>query len=262
MSRREQFELFEGVGAGAPKAIQSSSATDYVDGEYLKSQIITYIGNKRALLPFIGQALHHAKAQLRTDKISFIDLFSGTGIVARFAKRHARMLIVNDLKLYSRVTNERYLTNCSSVDLDELGHLLGRLKRYIEDHWQPGFVTELYAPASDDSIAPNDRVFYTRRNATYLDTARKAIDTLPSDHRKFFLAPLLSQASMHTNTAGVFKGSHKNSKGVGQFGGSARSGAGALFFGPRRSGARVARRRRLRNNAAVRRPPAATETTR
>jgi adenine-specific DNA-methyltransferase len=42
-------------------------------------------------------------------------------------------------------------------------------------------------------------------------------------HRPFFLAPLLSEASIHSNTSGVFKGFYKNREtGIGQFGGRNR----------------------------------------
>ena len=45
--------------------------------------------------------------------------------------------------------------------------------------------------------------------------------------KKYFLAPLLSEASIHANTSGVFKGFYKNKEtGIGQFGGLNRD---ALF---------------------------------
>ena len=83
-----------------------------------------------------------------------------------------------------------------------------------------GIISGLYAPENDDDIKISDRVFYTRRNAMYIDTARQLIETLPQDAQNFFLAPLLSEASIHANTSGVFKGFYKNREtGIGQFGG-------------------------------------------
>ena len=73
---------------------------------FLKEQIITYLGNKRALLGFLEQGLNHAKSELKKDKISFLDMFSGSGIVARFAKAHSNFIIANDLENYSRLINE------------------------------------------------------------------------------------------------------------------------------------------------------------
>ena len=43
-----------------------------------------------------------------------------------------------------------------------------------------------------------------------IDTIRKAIDSVPESYKKFFLAPLLYEASVHTNTSGVFKGFYKD----------------------------------------------------
>ena len=38
-----------------------------------------------------------------------------------------------------------------------------------------------------------------------------------------FLAPLIYEASVHTNTSGVFKGFYKNKQGIGQFGGEGKN---------------------------------------
>jgi adenine-specific DNA-methyltransferase len=43
---------------------------------------------------------------------------------------------------------------------------------------------------------------------------------VPENYKKYFLAPLLSEASIHANTSGVFKGFYKNRETrIGQFGG-------------------------------------------
>ena len=84
-----------------------------------------------------------------------------------------------------------------------------------------GFIEELYSPRDETRITEEDRVFYTRRNARRLDNYRRLIDTLSSDMREMLLGPLLSRASVHANTAGVFKGFYKDrDTGVGRFGGS------------------------------------------
>lgn len=41
--------------------------------EYLTKQIITYIGNKRSLLPFIGNAVDEVKKRLGKSKLTFFD---------------------------------------------------------------------------------------------------------------------------------------------------------------------------------------------
>lgn len=190
---------------------------------YLESQLITYIGNKRALLPFIGKGLELVKRQTGKSKLRFADLFSGTGVVARYAKQHSDYVVANDLETYSRITNDCYLTNSSDVKIKEVMELSRWLSNEIVGTWREGFLTELYAPRDEANITCDDRVFYTKRNAMFLDSARRAIDELPKDMQKFFLAPLLAKASVHANTSGVFKGFYKSSEGVGQYGGNAKN---------------------------------------
>jgi adenine-specific DNA-methyltransferase len=93
----------------------------------------------------------------------------------------------------------------------------------VQETLAPGFIAELYAPQDDDNIRPGERVFYTRRNAIFLDTFCRVLVTTPIELRPFVLAPALAQASMYVNTSGVFKGFYKNKNGVGQFGGTAKN---------------------------------------
>ncbi len=190
---------------------------------FLQEQIITYIGNKRALLPFLEKGVELAKKRLGKSRLSSsLDLFSGSGIVARFLKAHSEKIIANDLETYSRVVNECYLSNKSEVDFDRLNDLLADMKRRLEAPLTPGFLTELYAPRDEQNIQPEDRVFYSRENALYLDAARQLIGELPPKLGNAFLAPLLASASVHANTSGVFKGFYK-ADGKGQFGGRGRN---------------------------------------
>ena len=190
------------------------------DPRFLTEQIVTYLGNKRSLLHFLGTGLEQVKKRLGKERLKAGDLFSGSGIVARFLKQHSEDLIVNDLEEYSRVVNTCYLSNAEEVENLELDRHYRRLLRYMETHESPGFITELYAPRNPDCITADDRVFYTRRNAVYLDTARQTISLLPAEVRPYFIAPLLAEASVHTNTSGVFKGFYKDRNGIGKFGGT------------------------------------------
>ncbi|MGL4524756.1 MAG: DNA adenine methylase [Spirochaetia bacterium] len=190
---------------------------------YLQDQLITYIGNKRALLALIDRGVALVKKKLSKDSLVTLDMFSGSGIVARFLKRYSTCLIANDLEDYAHIINACYLANKNEIDWA----LLESWHTQILDHLDhsppvPGFLTKLYAPKDEENIQPGERVFYTRANAIYLDMARTAIAQMPTDLQPFLLAPLLSQASIHTNTAGVFKGFYKNKAGIGQFGGHAQ----------------------------------------
>ena len=116
--------------------------TDEAPG-YLTEQIITYIGNKRALLSFIGEAVKAVQKELCKERLSLFDVFSGSGIVSRFFKKYASALYVNDLEAYSQVSNSCYLSNRSEVDERELTDMLANLRRKVEDNLHGGFITEL-----------------------------------------------------------------------------------------------------------------------
>lgn len=190
---------------------------------FLTEQILTYLGNKRSLLNFIEQGVIYAKNDLKRDKLSCADIFSGSGIVARFLKRHANFIVANDLELYSKITNECYLANLTAEAKNELKNELKRLKKEVKNDLKGGFITELYSPKDEANITPSDRVFYTSYNAKYIDTARSKIELLDERLKPFFLAPLLHSASVHANTSGVFKGFYKNKAKIGQFGGEGRN---------------------------------------
>lgn len=191
--------------------------------DYLSRQLLTYIGNKRALLGFIGKAAGRVRRRLGKDKLTIVDLFSGSGVVSRYFKQFASYLLANDLEPYSEVTNRCYLANESEIDLAALRQLHTQLTNQLSDGpLRPGIIARNYAPQDDSAIRPGERVFYTTRNARYLDTARRLISEVPKELRHFFIAPLLSEASVHANTSGVFKGFYKEARtGVGKFGGSA-----------------------------------------
>lgn len=200
---------------------------------FLKEQILTYLGNKRALLSFIQKGVNQAKSDLGRDKISCADLFSGSGVVARFLKQHANFLIANDLELYSHVINECYLSNISAKLKAQLlkthQNLINLIDKSLKDPLKSGFITELYAPSDENEIKAGERAFYTRENARYIDIARELIKNVPNEMQKFFIAPLLYESSNRANTSGVFKGFYKNKQGIGQFGGEGKNALGRIM---------------------------------
>jgi adenine-specific DNA-methyltransferase len=189
---------------------------------YLTSQIITYIGNKRSLLQFITKGIQIVQKHLNKNKLNIFDVFSGSGVVARHFKQYSELLLVNDLEKYSKITNECYLSNKNSLNMSLLKNIYSELTAKVTNTALiSGIITKLYSPENDNDIRPGERVFYTRRNAMYIDTMRKHIESINDDYKKYFLAPLIAEASIHSNTSGVFKGFYKNKEtGIGQFGGS------------------------------------------
>ncbi|MEI6875752.1 MAG: DNA adenine methylase, partial [Spirochaetota bacterium] len=115
--------------------------------DYLSRQLITYIGNKRSLLDFIGSGLLRVSDRLGKRKLDIFDVFSGSGVVARYFKRHARRLVVNDIERYAEVTNECYLANGSETDQVLLGRILEELSAQLRPSLlKEGFIYELSAP--------------------------------------------------------------------------------------------------------------------
>ncbi len=200
--------------------IESTSMSENPD--YLSRQLVTYIGNKRSLLGPIGSAVERVKRRLDKPRLRVLDAFSGSGVVSRLLKAHSSLLIANDIEDYAAVVGRCYLTNRSSVDMSEVSKVVADFNATVDAAPLPrGFIEELYAPADEAHITPEDRVFYTKANARRLDNFRRLLDTAPEAMKDLLLGPLLSEASIHANTAGVFKGFYKDRRtGVGRFGGS------------------------------------------
>jgi len=189
--------------------------------EYLTQQLITYIGNKRSLLGFIDNGIKKVQNKLQKNKLKMFDVFSGSGVIARYFKQFSDLLIVNDLENYSYIINQCYLTNKDKINFPLLREYHHELISKSDKELTKGIIAGLYAPKNDKNIEPGERVFYTCRNAMFIDTVRQLIGKIPKDDQKYFLAPLLSEASIHANTSGVFKGFYKNKEtGIGQFGGN------------------------------------------
>lgn len=194
---------------------------------FLTTQIITYIGNKRTLIYDIEKQIEQIKKQIGKEKCVCLDLFSGSGIVARMMKKHSSLLIANDLEEYSNVINSCYLTNANEFDEKKYRKYKTQIDNSFADARFEGVITKNYSPKDELHITKEDRVFYTRENAIRIDTYRKLIsEIVPEKMQNFFLAPLITEASVHVNTSGVFKGFYKNREGVGAFGGE---GKNALF---------------------------------
>ena len=206
----------------ADGAAGRTAAEKAEDAEYLSQQLITYIGNKRALLGPIGGAVRRVKQRLGKNRLRVMDAFSGSGVVSRFLKAHAALLISNDIEDYTAVINRCYLQNRSNVDQAEIARLVANLNDRVDAASFPkGFIEEMYAPQDEGSITAGERVFYTIDNARRLDNYRRLIDEAPAAARDMLLASLLHKASVHANNAGVFKGFYKNRHtGVGQYGGT------------------------------------------
>jgi adenine-specific DNA-methyltransferase len=191
--------------------------------EYLTRQLITYIGNKRSLVAPLEQAAREVRGRLGGRKLRTFDLFSGSGFASRLFKKHSSLVAANDLETYARVVSECYLSNRNDELLAEAAERVRHLNAAAADGAQhDGFIRDLYSPADDENIQLGERVFYSNDNARRLDFYAQELQGLPSEIRNLLLAPLLSKASVHANTGGVFKGFYKDKHtGIGKFGAAA-----------------------------------------
>ena len=182
----------------------------------MTTQLITYLGNKRKLIPHIESVIIDIKKELKQDTISSFDGFSGSGCVSRMLLNHSHTLYSNDLESYCFVLQSCFLQNKDTLDMTLLQEYIDTINKC--ENKVEGILTTYYAPKDDTDIQEGERVFYTRENAIRIDTMRKNIDIIPEPYKTCCLAMLLIKASIHTNTSGVFKGFHKKD-GKGHFGG-------------------------------------------
>lgn len=212
MSQTTLFEL------GLDDQVESGE-----DPSYLTRQLVTYIGNKRGLAGPISQAVIEARNRLGGRKLRSIDLFAGSGFVARLLKKHSSLVASNDLELYAQAIGECFLADRDETLLAEAAQHAVRLNRAaLDGASHDGFIRELYSPSNDQDIQLGERVFYSNDNARRLDYYVQELAKLPEEIRCLLLGPLLSSASIHANTGGVFKGFYKDKNtGIGKFGAAA-----------------------------------------
>ena len=200
--------------------------------DFLTTQIITYLGNKRSLIGNIEKQVEEIERKLGKKKLVCADAFSGSGIVARMLKKHSSKLIVNDLENYSTLINSCYLTNKKDYPAEFCAELRKEIEDRCSKNKYPGIISENYAPQDDNNILSGERAFYTHENAVLIDTYRKLIDDIVKEEnlKKFFLAPLVTEASIHVNTSGVFKGFYKDKNtGIGCFGAVGKNALTRIF---------------------------------
>lgn len=194
---------------------------------YLSDQLITYIGNKRKLLPQIEEKVKQVQKELDKEKLICADLFSGSGVVSRLLMGYASDLYAIDQEAYAKCINDCYLYTNKTLSPEILYTIYRKLSdRLHRANILEGFFTENYSE-SLDGIKPTDRLFYTWENGTFLDTfkywLKDLVKNCSKDYSKwlynFFMAPILSEASVHVNTCGIFKGFYKGKDGIGKFGG-------------------------------------------
>ena len=114
--------------------------------DFLTTQIITYLGNKRSLISNIEKEVEIISKKLGNDALVCADIFSGSGIVARMLKKHSSKLIVNDLENYSSIINSWYLANKKNYPKKRCTEIRNEIEEICAKERIPGIIAENYAP--------------------------------------------------------------------------------------------------------------------
>jgi adenine-specific DNA-methyltransferase len=227
----------------SPEAAVASGAVAAIP-PYASTKLIAYIGNKRALLPYLRATFDELGAESPIS--SFLDPFAGSGSVSRLARSMGFRVMASDAEEYSRAVNECWL----GVSADEgpalfareggIAEVLRRINRFHperEDELPPGgepepYIARHYAPANTGKADwRRERLFYTRENAVFLDRARSYVEAIrprrstgaAAAERAILLGCLVYEAATHANTSGLFKACHKG------FGGHGRDALGRIM---------------------------------
>ena len=192
-----------------------------MEHNYLTSQIMTYMGNKRKFLPTIANIVNNIEKEMGR-KISIAEGFSGSGIVSRLFKTKAHTIYVNDIAGYSETLNKCYLANISDVDKKRINILINQMNVLV-DREKPvdytPWISKHWSPEDDENIKIDERVYFTEKNGKRIDKYRHLINQLPHSLQPFLLAPLLIKCSMHNNTNGQFSAFYKDENKIGAYGG-------------------------------------------
>lgn len=187
--------------------------------------MLTCIGNKRKLIPHIHEIANQIKTRLQKPRLAIMDAFTGSGVVIRGLIDLCDRVYTNDLEKYAHLMSRCFLETPSAAAQSRIAHHIERMNQFAESgpYKLDGPISRLYAPQKTEDIKVGERCFYTRENALIIDTLRQYVaDAVEPELVPYLLVPLLVKASIHTNTAGVFKGFYKDGE-IGCFGGKARN---------------------------------------
>ena len=188
--------------------------------DFVFQTMLTCIGNKRKLVGNIRSIMDDVRTILNKDKLNIVDGFAGSSVVSRELSYISDHLYTNDLELYSYLMAYCYLVYPTDTQKERIIHHIQTMNMIAETGpYIEGIICKLYSPKDTKNIKEGERCFYTHENALIIDTLRHYISVhVEEDIVHYCLVPLLNKSSIHTNTAGVFKGFYKNNN-IGCFGG-------------------------------------------
>ena len=199
--------------------------TSFTSDTFTYQSMLTCIGNKRKLIPHIFEIVDNLRNRLQKPKLAIMDAFTGSGVVIRGLMSLCDQVYTNDLEQYAHIMSRCFLETPTTEVQARIAAHIDEMNRVAATgpYRLDGPISRLYAPQNTDDIKVGERCFYTRENALIIDTLRQYIaDSVEPELHNYLLAPLLIKASIHTNTAGVFKGFYKDGE-LGCFGGKGKN---------------------------------------
>lgn len=209
----------------------SLSETEHLNSPYYKKQILTYMGNKRKILPYIDAIIKNICVLENKDKLVIADGFSGSGIVSRLLKRYSSSLYVNDIAGYSKTINDCFLSNPSKNVKKNIAKYINNANRFVNNYMNENmneksdntdikkFIQGNWSPLNEE-ITIKDRVYFTFENGKRIDAYLHYIKHVcPKTYKVYLLAMLLLEVSKKNNTNGQFSAFYKNSNKIGHYGG-------------------------------------------
>ena len=163
-----------------------------------------YIGSKariaKTILDYIGAPI--------SDHATFVDVFSGTGVVASSAADNGWRVKVNDTLRCATVISISRLVSASDATFAAIGGYQNACHA-LNESLRPGSIWKLYSPASVNHCGI-ERKYFSIENAMHIDGARRTISEWVSQAKispteeSLLLASLVSAANNVANIAGTY----------------------------------------------------------
>ena len=177
---------------------------------------MNYIGSKFSILSYIDEVVEDFTKLGK--KVTFCDIFSGTGVVSKYFKEKGYNIISNDIQYFSYVTLKGLVENSDELKFEKL------TKKRIDPfvclnglNGKKGFIYKNYS-LGGTKRCEFKRQYFSDDNAKKIDAVRIKIEKwkkkgLITENEYFYLlACLIEAADKVANTASVYEAFLKDLK--------------------------------------------------
>lgn len=177
---------------------------------------MNYIGSKFSILSYIDEVIEDFTKP--KEKITFCDIFAGTGVVSKYFKEKGYDIISNDIQYFSYVILKGLIENSEELKFEKL------TKKRIDPficlnglNGKKGFIYKNYSLGGTKK-SEFKRQYFSDENSKKIDAVRIKIEkwkrkNLITENEYFYLlACLLEAADKVANTASVYEAFLKDLK--------------------------------------------------